>query len=45
MDESLSWKYHINYVTMKMSKMTRILAKTRHYLPLKTLQMLYMTMI
>ena len=32
---------------MKTSKMTGILAKARHYLPLKTLQMLtlYMTMI
>ena len=45
-DENLSWKYHISHVTMKMSKMTGILAKTRPYLPLKlTLQLLYMTMI
>ena len=26
-DENLSWKYHISHVTMKMSKMTGILAK------------------
>ena len=45
-DENFSWKYHISHVTMKMSKMTGILGKTRPYLPLKlTLQMLYMTMI
>ena len=44
-DENLSWKYHISHVTMKMSKMTGILAKARHYLPLKMLQMLYMTKI
>ena len=44
-DENLSWKYHISHVTMKMSKMTGILAKARHYLPLKLLQMLYMTKI
>ena len=45
-EENLSWKYHISHVTMKMSKMTGILAKTRPYLPLKLrLQMLYMTMI
>ena len=43
-DENLSWKYHIRQVTMKMSKMISILAKARYYLPLKTLQMLYMTM-
>ena len=45
-EENLSWKYHISHVTMKMSKMTGILAKTRPYLPLRLrLQMLYMTMI
>ena len=45
-EENLSWKYHISHVTMKMSKMKGILAKTRLYLPLKLrLQMLYMTMI
>ena len=45
-EKNLSWKYHISHVTMKMSKMTGILGKTRPYLPLKlTLQMLYMTMI
>ena len=36
-DEELSWKYHINQVTMKISKLTGIIAKARHYLPLKTL--------
>ena len=30
---------------MEMSKTRSVLAKARHYLPLKTLQMLYMTMI
>ena len=45
-EENLSWKYHISHVTMKMSKMKGILAKTRLYLPLKLrLQMLNMTMI
>ena len=40
-DEELSWKYHINHVTMKISKLTGIIAKARHYLSLKTLQNLY----
>ena len=44
-DENLSWKYHMSHVTMKMSKVTGILVEGRRYLPLKTLQMLYMTMI
>ena len=44
-DEELSWKYHINHVTMKISKLTGIIAKARHYLSLKTLQNLYYTRI
>ena len=43
-DEELTWKYHINHVTMKVAKMTGIIAKARHFLPLKTLLTLY-TMI
>ena len=35
--EELSMKYYINHVTMKISKMTGLLAKTRPYLSLKTL--------
>lgn len=31
-DEELSWKYHINLVTIKMSKIARISAKAGHYL-------------
>ena len=37
-DEELSWKYHINHVTMKISKLTGIMAKARHYVTVKTLQ-------
>ena len=44
-DEELSWKYHINHVAMKISKLTGIIAKARHYLPLKTSQNIYYTMI
>ena len=36
-DEELTWKYHIDHVTMKVAKMTGIMAKARHFLPLKTL--------
>ena len=34
-DENFSWKYHISHVTMKMSKVTGILANARHSKPLK----------
>ena len=44
-DEELSWKYHIDEVTNKISKMSGVLAKARHYLSLKTLQTLYNTMV
>ena len=42
-DGELSWKYHIAEVTNKISKMSGVLAKARHYLSLKTLQTLYNT--
>ena len=40
-----TWKYHIDQVACKISKMTGIMAKARHYLSLKTLQSIYDTMI
>ena len=44
-DEELTWKYHINHVTMNVAKMTGIIAKARHFLLLKALLILYNTMI
>ena len=44
-DEELSWKHHIDQVVSKISKMTGIMAKVRHYLSLKTLQTIYYTMV
>ena len=44
-DGELSWKYHIDEVTNKISKMSGVLAKARHYLSLKTLQTLYNTTV
>ena len=41
-DEALSWKYRINQVTMKLSKLTGIMSKGRHFLPLKSLQNIYL---
>ena len=44
-DEELTWKYHINQVSSKISKMTGIIAKARHYVSLDSLIMIYNTMI
>ena len=44
-DEELSWKHHIDQVVSKISKMTGIMAKVRHYLSLKTLQTIYYTIV
>ena len=44
-DDEFTWKYHIDQVASKISKMTGILAKARHYLSLKTLQTIYDTMV
>ena len=35
-DEELSWKHHIDQVVSKISQMTGIMPKMRHYLSLKT---------
>ena len=44
-DEELSWKYHINHISMKVPKMASIMAKARHHLSLKLVLTLYNTMI
>ena len=44
-DDEFTWKYHIDQVACKISKMTGIMAKARHYLSLKTLQTIYDTMV
>ena len=38
-------KHHIDQVASKISKMTGIMAKARHYLSLKTLQTIFDTMV
>ena len=34
---NLNWKYHINYVTLKISKTVGIISKLRYYIPNNTL--------
>ena len=44
-DDEFTWKYSIDQVASKRRKMTGIMANTRHYLSLKTLQTIYGTMV
>ena len=44
-DGELSWKYHIDYITTKISKMTGIMARARHCLSIQTLKITYNTMV
>ena len=37
-DDKFTWKYHIDQVATKISKVTGIMAKAMHYLSLKALQ-------
>ena len=41
----LCWKFHINYFSMKVSKIAGIIAKARHYVELKNLKELCNTMV
>ena len=44
-DSNLSWKYHINYISTKISKSIGLIAKLRHYVPKETLLTLYWALI
>ena len=45
MDEHLSWKHHIEYVTLKISRSIGIISKIRHYVPLSTRLTLYQSLV
>jgi len=36
-DSNLSWKIHIEYIAVKISKTVGLIAKLRHFVPLHTL--------
>ena len=44
-DCNLNWKYHINYVTQKISKTVGIISKLRYYIPNNTLLDIYKSLI
>ena len=45
LDEHLTWKYHINFISKQIAKSIGILSRTRFYLSCKTKLMLYYTLI
>ena len=44
-DNHLSWKHHINYVALKISRNIEIVSKLRHFVPPKTLYGIYNSLI
>ena len=44
-DQHLSWKHHINYIALKISRNIGIISRLRHFVPLKTLLSIYNSLI
>ena len=44
-DQHLSWKHHINYIALKISRNIGIISRLRHFVPLKTLISIYDSLI
>ena len=44
-DWNLTWKYHISYITSKISKTIGVIARLRHFVPSSTLLMLYRSLV
>ena len=44
-DSNLSWKIHIEYIALKISKTVGLIAKLRHFLPLHILLHIYQSLI
>ena len=44
-DNNLSWRYHIDYIAVKISKSVGMIAKLRHFVPLHTLLNIYRSLI
>ena len=44
-DSNLTWKYHISYITSKISKTTGVIARLRLFVPSSTLLTLYRSLI
>ena len=44
-DQHLSWKHHINYISLKISRNIGIISRLKHLVPLKTLLSIYNSLI
>ena len=44
-DRNLTWKHHVDYVAMKVSRVTRLIAKLRYFVPMHTLLTIYRSFI
>ena len=44
-DDSVSWKYHIAFISSKISRNIGIFAKLRHFVSLQQLKQLYYNLI
>ena len=44
-DSHLSWKFHIDYVASKLSKIVGIIARLRHFVPFNTLLSIYQSLM
>ena len=45
LDINLSWQFHIEYVALKISKISGVIAHLRHFVPLCTLLNIYRSLI
>ena len=44
-DCNLKWKHHIDFISLKITKTTEILARLRRFVPTETLLMIYRSLI
>ena len=44
-DKNLTWKYHIDYIASKISRVVEIISRLRHTIPLNTLIQIYRSLI
>ena len=45
LDSNLNWKFHIEYVALKISRIIGVIARLRHFVPLCTLLNIYRSLI
>ena len=43
-DNHLSWKYHVDYIAVKISKIVGVISRLRHFAPFCTLRSIYQSL-